>query len=178
MSHGSDEHLARLLLLVDAFGGTDDSVLDGMTKLAKLDFLLRYPAFLEDLIEEPAIRDRLMIQSEERAAVSDPMIRYRYGPWDQRYFALVGGLVGRGLVDYVQGRGRVALRTTAKGRAVAAEVRSDPAWRVVARRVDLLRERFDFSGSALKEMIYARFPSLVAQPLRSAIAAAPEEGTP
>jgi hypothetical protein len=41
-------HLAPLLLLLDSFA--DDSrnpSVDGLTKLAKLDFLLRYPVMLE-----------------------------------------------------------------------------------------------------------------------------------
>ncbi len=42
---------ARLLLLIDAFsqGG---STLQGRTKLAKLDFLLRYPAFFHKATTE------------------------------------------------------------------------------------------------------------------------------
>lgn len=44
-------HLGRLLVLIDAFAGkAGDQKLEGLTKLAKLDFLLRYPAFLERAI--------------------------------------------------------------------------------------------------------------------------------
>ena len=38
-------HLGRLLILVDVFAGhKGDQTIDGITKLAKLDFLLRYPS--------------------------------------------------------------------------------------------------------------------------------------
>lgn len=41
-------HLARLLVLLGEFGGADGTGrVEGLTKLAKLDFLLRYPAMLE-----------------------------------------------------------------------------------------------------------------------------------
>ena len=41
----SDElHEARLLILLNAFSGKDgQGSVDGLTQLAKLDFLLRYP---------------------------------------------------------------------------------------------------------------------------------------
>ena len=30
------------------------------------------------------------------------MIRYKYGPWDDRYYAVIGALVSRGLLRYVR----------------------------------------------------------------------------
>ena len=42
-----DLHLARLLILVDAFEEADKPAIEGITKLAKLDFLLRYPTYFE-----------------------------------------------------------------------------------------------------------------------------------
>jgi len=41
-------HLGRLLVLLGAFSKSEeDSTIEGLTKLAKLDFLLRYPVYLE-----------------------------------------------------------------------------------------------------------------------------------
>jgi len=41
-------HLARLLLLLDTFAqDARNPSIEGLTKLAKLDFLLRYPVMLE-----------------------------------------------------------------------------------------------------------------------------------
>ena len=41
-------HLARILLLLNAFSKEDDEgSIEGLTKLAKLDFLLRYPVMLD-----------------------------------------------------------------------------------------------------------------------------------
>ena len=48
----TDLHAARLLLLLDAFvGDKDDTAIKGLTKLAKLDFLLRYPVMLKKALE-------------------------------------------------------------------------------------------------------------------------------
>ncbi|MEI2827465.1 MAG: hypothetical protein V9F04_14510 [Dermatophilaceae bacterium] len=48
------------------------------------------------------------------------MMRYRYGPWDPSYFAVLGSLVGRGLIEVVPAQGTNALghRTTQSGAAL------------------------------------------------------------
>src|SRR5215472_17016105 len=40
-------HLGRLLVLLGVFGGRSDRPIEGLTKLGNLDFLLRYPVYLE-----------------------------------------------------------------------------------------------------------------------------------
>jgi len=112
---------ARLLLLIDAFTGPTAN-LEGRTKLAKLDFLLRYPAFLRRAI---AIRNpdaELPDPDPSEANIEQRMVRYRYGPWDPAYFALLGSLIGRGLVVPVSHRNGVAYRTTPDGHAVASDL--------------------------------------------------------
>ncbi len=170
-----DEHLARLLLLVDAFSEASGK-LDGLTKLAKLDFLLRYPAFLEALNESIGLTmpDSIVSRPVEREAVAEPMVRYKYGPWDNRYYSLVGALVGRGLAEYLPGRGVVALRPTVSGGRIASALRSDSSWELLANRISFLVENYDLPGNRLKELIYGAFPALVAQELRTKIDAMPE----
>jgi len=49
----SDEfHLSRLLLLLQACGKKSNKPVDGIMKLAKLDFLLRYPNCLVRVLKE------------------------------------------------------------------------------------------------------------------------------
>jgi hypothetical protein len=124
-------HQARVLILINEMAGKSGS-LDGLTKLAKLDFLLRYPVFLEELARQGVIANLELPEetrpsAEERNAVESRMIRYKYGPWDDRYYGIIGQLVGRGLAEYVPSRGRVALRPTEGGRAVARALATDPA---------------------------------------------------
>lgn len=175
MTTAADAHVARVLLLLDAFSSPSGETLDGLTKLAKLDFLLRYPAFLD------ALRERLELQDDEwqpareaeRLAVADPMVRYKYGPWDDRYYPLIGSLVGRGLAEYSKGRGRVALRVTDEGHRIAVAIRHSREWQEVASRIAVLRRHFDLPGSQLKTLIYDTFPGLARQSLRSGIAPSP-----
>jgi hypothetical protein len=177
MSESLDAHVARVLLLVDTFSSPSGIGLDGLTKLAKLDFLLRYPVFLESLNARQGVTDPAWEppREVERQAVESPMMRYKYGPWDDRYYVVVGGLIGRGLAEYIAGRGNVALRVTDEGHRIATTLSQLHAWSDVAARLQCLRRNYDMSGSRLKELIYESFPRLIAQPIGSNIEALPLE---
>ena len=163
-------HVARVLLLVAAFSRTSKSKLDGLTKLAKLDFLLRYPVYLERLLDkrEKPLLTHLRPSPEERQGLESAMIRYKYGPWDDRYYPVVGRLIGTGLATPVPGRGAVALRATEHGQAVAAELASEN-WAVIAGRAAALKSGLDLSGATLQRLIYDSFPAAVDRPWRSRI---------
>ncbi len=168
----AEYHQARVLLLVDALAGRSGSV-DGLTKLAKLDFLLRYPAFLErlaDSVDGLELNDETRPTAQEREAVESRMLRYKYGPWDDRYYGTIGALVGRGLLEYVPARGRVALRPTEGGRALARTLAADSAWRRTAARCAVLHRAFArMSGNRIKDLIYTRLPDVVDRPHRTEI---------
>lgn len=149
---------ARLLLLIEAFS-RGSRVLEGRTKLAKLDFFLRYPGYMDRAL---AIR-RPEVAVQHRALPPDMesrMVRYRYGPWDPAYFALLGRLIGKGLVRPVPFNRGIGYRATDVGRAAANALRAEPAWVDVGQRVALLRQHFDLSGGTLKRFIYDHFPEI------------------
>src|SRR5690348_1558862 len=112
-------HQARVLLLVDAVSTAPGHAkkLDGLTKLAKLDFLVSYPAFAPIVLSSPEGSDaRLHLtdtDADTPADVEARRTRYTYGPWDDRYYNAIGALVARGLLKYVRGRkGSVELAPT------------------------------------------------------------------
>src|SRR5262245_31422507 len=128
-------HQARVLLLIDAVSQSPGHAgkLDGLTKLAKLDFLLRYPALAPSVLDglDPADA-RLHVSPrdlDQPTNVEAPMIRYKYGPWDDRYYPVIGALVGRGLIRYARGRqGSVALVPTPEGRRLVAALAVSENW--------------------------------------------------
>lgn len=162
-------HQARVLLLVTAVASAPGHArkLDGLTKLAKLDFLARYPMYAPRILDELKSDDpRLHLRLDEQEPPGDveaPMIRYKYGPWDDRYYAIIGALVGRGLLKYERGRkGSVALAPTPSGRAAAAAFAASREWHVTADRCRAVAEASQgMSGNALKDRIYARLPILM-----------------
>jgi hypothetical protein len=170
---GLDYHAVRVLLLLAAFGETADGTIDGLTKLAKLDFLLRYPAMLEKLAQHVGanvdLPEEVRPSSLERLAVESRMVRYKYGPWDDRYYPVIGLLLGTGLVATRAGKGRITLHITDQGKAIAAGVAADTTWDVVAQRCRYLAGSFNLPGNQLKELIYTHLPDTVDRPRRSLI---------
>ncbi|GAA1525740.1 hypothetical protein GCM10009730_37870 [Streptomyces albidochromogenes] len=170
-------HQARVLLLVSAVSKTPghSGKLDGLTKLAKLDFLLRYPALAPQVLDSLDPNDaRLSLGSQEASAPTDveaPMTRYKYGPWDDKYYAVIGALVGRGLLRYSKGRrGSVALMPTAQGKKLAGELSRSSIWAVLAERSLAVAEASaNLTGSTLKDLIYERLAALMDRPHREVI---------
>ncbi|NEB01231.1 hypothetical protein [Streptomyces sp. SID13726] len=165
----SHYHEARVLLLIAQFT-TAKSSLAGLTKLAKLDFLLRYPAMLERLLPagQASWPEGTAPSPEERLAVESRMTRYKYGPWDQRYYSILGSLAARGLITYGD-TARAEFRVTEQGATAAAALAATPEWAVVASRIKLLKKHFNKTGSALKNLIYDRLPDAVDRPWRTEI---------
>ena len=162
-----DFHAARLLVLLRRCGV--DGRIEGRTKLAKLDFFIRYPAFLQ------RARDSVVTKADgpwvaEGAEVEAPMIRYRFGPWDTRYRQYLAFLESRKLVRVtVTKPERVSL--TALGRKAADELLTRGSFLAIADRCDaMVGNLAGMSGSQLKELVYELFPTEVGQlPLRAVI---------
>jgi hypothetical protein len=144
----SRESEARLLLLIDA---------EGRVKLAKLDFLLRYPVHLRRVLLNRGVdADRLQELDENEAPLDSRMMRFRYGPWDPSYYAVLGSLIGRGLVEVepLAGSGGFGYRTTASGAGFAEQLLADEIFYKVGDRAKLLRRHLDKSGRTLKDYVY------------------------
>ena len=114
------------------------------------------------------------LDEEDLAApteAEDPMIRYKYGPWDDRYYPVIGALVSRGLLRYVKARrGNVALTATPAGKRFAESLAEDAGWREIADRCQAVAEAsVGLTGNALKELIYERLPELMDRPQRQVI---------
>jgi hypothetical protein len=170
-------HQARVLLLVTAVAAVKghQGKVDGLTKLAKLDFLLRYPALAPAVLDtlDPA-DPRMGLTAEDTAdpvRAEAPMIRYKYGPWDDRYYPVIGALIGRGLIQYGKGRrGSVALVPTSQGRALARQMAGSAEWADTAGRSSAIAEASaGMTGNALKDLVYERLALLMDRPYREVI---------
>lgn len=160
----SDEpHLARLLILLNAISHKKQPTVEGITKLAKLDFLLRYPNCLARALlaegKNPKTADTAI---EEANTIESKMIRFRYGPWDARYRRWIGLLVAKGLgTTYIDGR-TIHVGLTEKGRDVATQLASYPEYQVLAKRSTVVMRSFSgFSAVKLKDFIYRVFPEII-----------------
>lgn len=170
-------HQVRVLLLVTAVAATEghSKKVDGLTKLAKLDFLTRYPALGPVALRTMDPSDkRLHLDQNSLLSPTDveaPMTRYKYGPWDDRYYPIIGSLVGRGLLKYVRGRkGSVALAPTPLGKKTALEMGSLPDWSAINDRCFAVADgAAGLNGNNLKDLVYSNLPSLMDRPHRELI---------
>jgi hypothetical protein len=158
----SPEAEARVLLLIDTFSRVRSGAprsLEGRVKLAKLDFFLRYPHHLARILSMRGVPDAEVAaveDVEDTAPIDSRMMRYRYGPWDPAYYALLGSLIGRGLVlsiPLATGNGR-GYRTTPRGEELAKQLALDESFREIAERLRTIRRHLDKSGTTLKDLIY------------------------
>lgn len=156
-------HLARLLILLRAFAGSDGaSRIDGLTKLAKLDFLLRYPVMLERALQAKGKSTRdVQLEDQERHSVESEMVRYRFGPWDHRYRMLINILISKGLAATSIEQRTVAIGLTQHGLRIADLLSAEPDFEPYAIRASLLRRHFDMTATNLMRFIYETFPEIL-----------------
>ena len=157
-------HMGRLLVLLHtAAGRKGTKPINGIMKLAKLDFLLRYPNCLERALKaihlDPALA---RVQLHERDTIETQMVRFRYGPWDSRYRRWIGLLVAKGLATtFVKGN-TVYVGLTERGHSMAAELgQRDEFLDMEARSATLVKAVGRWSGTQLKEFMYKTFPELL-----------------
>jgi hypothetical protein len=155
-------HAARLVLLIRYCGVrnrvTKEYRIQGLTKMAKLDFFIRYPAFFNEVTT--------INQEEARAACppESPMIRYHYGPWDQRYYRVLAYLIAKGLISLSKDGTTVILSLTADGKKAAERLTDEKCYADLLKHVSEVSGAFrNKSGNALKKLIYKAFDEEVGE---------------
>lgn len=151
-------HASRLILLISLCGSANK--IQGLTKLAKLDFFVRYPDFFE--------RIAATLKQPTRAAtnyVESSMVRHHYGPWDKRYYQILSYLEARALITvHSPKKNSFDITLTEHGAKVAAQLAKQPAFADLVKQMKLVKKVLGSkSGSALKTMIYKEFDKEVAR---------------
>jgi hypothetical protein len=149
-------HAGRLLLLLGTCGGTAGAI-SGLTKMAKLDFFVRYPEFFKTVESRGK-------SAREEGAVEAAMIRHHYGPWDKRYYHLLAYLEARQLISVsLTGRAyRIALTPT--GKIAAKRLAASDAFADLLEHMREVNAKFGRkTGNELKNLIYETFGEEVAE---------------
>ncbi len=156
-----DVHLARILVLLHAFREPDKAAIEGITKLAKLDFLLRYPSCLQTALKARGLRDEAIpVDDFEALTIEARMVRYRFGPWDHRYRKFLNILAAKGLLTVsIEGQ-TIKVDLTDAGSKMADALIEGPGLSRVYERAKLLKKHLNLRARALMEFIYETFPEL------------------
>lgn len=154
-------HAARLLLLIHICGTAGR--IDGLTKMAKLDFFTRYPDFFEVARSaiEPTPPSDVVNRSE---AVESSMVRHHYGPWDKRYYQVLAHLEARRLITVSKHKNSYQIALSTFGAEKAKALSKRPSFTgLVARQKEVKKTFGGKSGSVLKNLIYRLFDEEVGQ---------------
>ena len=158
-------HAGRLVLLLSTCGGATGAI-NGLTKLAKLDFFVRYPDFFE--VVRLGRNQQLARKSQ---AVEAAMVRHHYGPWDKRYYHVLAFLEARSLITVRKSAKAYRISLTKPGKRAAEELACTPAFTALHLTMRNVSECLgDKNGNELKNLIYATFKEEVGKrPLGSVI---------
>ena len=150
-------HAARLLLLFRICGVKD--TIDGLTKMAKLDFFVRYPQFFARVSAFLQKQPKSVTQSVESS-----MVRHHYGPWDKRYYHVLAYLEGKGLITVAKSGSTFQFQLTSVGKEAADALKEKDSFaRLVQQMKAVKKELGSKSGSVLKKIIYQVFQEEVAE---------------
>lgn len=151
-------HAARLLLLLLLCGKAGQ--IDGLTKLAKLDFFVRYPSFFARTCEYlgKGVPD-------VKSTIEAPMVRHHYGPWDHRYYHVLAYLEGAELMTVKKaGARKYVFALTDTGTAVAERLAKKPTFSDLTQQMRNVKKVLGTrSGESLKNLIYDVFKREVAE---------------
>jgi len=152
-------HAARLLLLFKICG--ESGQLRGLTKMAKLDFFIRYPQFFQTVAK---ILGKDVTFYREELAVESKMVRYHYGPWDQRYYHVLAYLEAKRLISVKKDGTAIILGLTPLGDEVAAKFEQDNSFAQLVEQIYRVNDVMGHKkGNELKSLIYQVFDQEIAK---------------
>lgn len=162
-------HAGRLVLLLSTCGGATGAI-NGLTKMAKLDFFVRYPDFFKVVRHG---RDQQPFQHSQ--AVEAAMVRHHYGPWDKRYYHVLAFLEARNLITVKKSAKSYRIALTRQGKRAAESLAAAPAFAALDHAMREVSESLgDKNGNELKNLIYATFKEEVGRrPIGSTIEDSP-----
>lgn len=171
-------HASRLLLLIlGASEKTRKGVhsINSRVKIAKLDFFLRYPSYLEKalkiLISEGKLKGDTKVSADSLHSIDPSMIRYHYGPWDKKYYNILNFLVAYNLISVKKNeRGVDTFSLTKEGEEKAKILCTRENYKEIKDLSAIIGTIFgDWKGTTIKNFIYQHFPELINLPLGTKI---------
>ena len=155
-------HVARLLLLMSICGTAGR--IDGLTKLAKLDFFARYPDFFRTALAATQSETVEKFPTQRDRSVESAMVRHHYGPWDKRYYQVLAVLEAKALMTVEKEGNLYRFVLTPMGRERAKALASKSSFEPLVVRMREIKKAFGKkTGSSLKNLIYQLFDAEVSR---------------
>lgn len=154
-------HASRILLLIYICGTKDQSTklkkIDGLTKLAKLDFFVRYPEYFLRIAKFLEI----VVENIRGQNQDSQMIRFHYGPWDKRYYQVIPYLEARRLILVDKQSNTYNFFLTGEGERLAQQFSVVNEFGPIVDIMQNVKVLKKYNGSQLKNFIYRVFENEV-----------------
>jgi hypothetical protein len=152
-------HAIRLILLIKICGSKDkvrkQKKIEGLTKIAKLDFFIRYPEFFRKVISYLGKNNEI---EHHQGGVESRMIRFHYGPWDQRYYQVLPYLEAKGLLKIEKKGNAFTFFLTELGDLVSENFVEDENYKELITNITNVQKLLSkFTGTQLKSLVYNLF---------------------
>jgi hypothetical protein len=150
-------HASRLLLLIYICGAKEQKSnlkkINGLTKLAKLDFFIRYPDFFNTLVNYLNIDEKM-----DSKSIESRMIRFHYGPWDKRYYQVLPYLEARNLIHINKSGNAYEFVLSKLGEEIANKFAVNAKFTDIIERMKSVKRAIGArSGNSIKKLIYEVF---------------------
>jgi len=169
-----DFHAYRIILLLRICGGTkggffSHSTLYGRRKFSFFDFLIRYPFYLEKVIEKSKkkyLSSLIKLEEFEKERAFSPMIKYIRGPWDHRYDSIFNYMISKKIIEvkydyYTKSQKSFMVSLTSLGIDKADEIKLiETEW---VSRMEVINSLFpkNSSNEFIEKYVQENFPSLI-----------------
>ncbi|MEG4424923.1 MULTISPECIES: hypothetical protein [unclassified Microcoleus] len=155
-----DLHLGRILILLKTFAGQKQNrAIDGLDKLAELDFFLRYPVYLERALPARGTSsNKADIKDYERQSIEANTAYYSYKPWSVEYRRFISLLVAKDLVSLDFEKNIIKVTLSRKGIEVANSLSKKESYSIIEKRASILKQNFNLSSKNLITFMYENFP--------------------
>ena len=163
LSDDEELHYARLLILLRIFSTkSGKKEINSLTKLAKLDFLLRYPLLLVKALQikgkDPT---NVNLKDFEINSIESKMVRFKYGPWDFKYKRFLTLMFAKELITIRTSKRANFIGLTSEGIKISDKICEIDLYKDMLIRCQILKKNFDISGNNLKNFIYTSFPEIL-----------------
>ncbi|MDQ0090114.1 putative type IV restriction endonuclease [Paenibacillus anaericanus] len=116
-------HIIRILVLIyTLIGAKKDKVTIELTKLAKMDFLLRYPSALDSALLNLYKQKDVSITEAEKNNIETNILSFRFSPWSSDFRRLMVLLNAKSLIKWEQRGKYLDIYHTPKGIELFKEV--------------------------------------------------------
>ncbi|WP_214626557.1 hypothetical protein [Paenibacillus agaridevorans] len=169
-----DFHAYRILLLIRTCGIIKEPFFNNYTiygrrKFSFFDFLIRYPFYLQKVIQKSGkhyLLNIMHMQPYETEKAFSPMIKYIRGPWDPRYESIFNYMICKKLIEvkfsnYSIGQKAFCISLTSLGLEISEKIRDiEKEW---STRMDVISKIFadNTTENFMEKYIIENFPELI-----------------